>query len=460
MTKLLVDVLFKWIDDIIWGGITAFPHAMVTRHWSLTTAKAPERALCLAEIDGPVTDSAPYLFSCSLIHRCTYSSAKLVLLRTRRRGETGMARTPRRMKIFSTCFVLFAVTLLVSVGYAQDLGGVPPFGDQERGASTLALQGLLGRAAEVKERHADRLMANPDVVGAGVGVTQDGKPGVIILTKRAGVQGVPTELEGVPVEVVVTGEIFAIPVHAEEPSPSVGAKGKARIDRTQSFGRPVPIGVSTGNAHECSAGTIGARVVDSSGLVYALSNNHVYALENTAGPNDEILQPGLYDTQCVYNPDNFLGTLGNFVDITFSTSADNKIDAAIAVSSTNNLGNATPSDGYGTPSANTEVAAVGLAVMKYGRTSGQTKGSIYLINGTILVGYPSGTARFTQQIGVLGSRGAFIKAGDSGSLLVTSSEIKPVGLLFAGDNSGKYAFANPIGLVLNAFGVSIDGSTP
>jgi hypothetical protein len=374
-----------------------------------------------------------------------------------------MAQTPRQMKILSTVFVLFAATLLVSVGYAQDLVGAPPFGVQERGASSLAFQGLLGRAAEVKERHADRLMANPDVVGAGVGVTRDGKPGVIILTKRAGVVGVPTELEGVPVEVVVTGEIFAIPAHAEEPS--VGAKGKARIDRTQSFDRPVPIGVSTGNAKECSAGTIGARVKDlgSSGSVYALSNNHVYARENHAQIGDTILQPGLYDTQCIIASNNELGTLADYVPIIFSTSASNTIDAAIAVSTKDNLGNATPADGYGTPSATTVNASdvsAGLAVMKYGRTSGQTKGSIYLTNGTILVGYSSGTARFVNQIGVLGSRGAFIKAGDSGSLLVTSSGKNPVGLLFAGDSSGKYAFANPIGDVLSNFYwlIAIDGT--
>ena len=362
------------------------------------------------------------------------------------------------MKILTTCFVLFAVTLLVSVGYAQDLGGTPPFDGQERGASTLAFQGLLGRAAEAKERHVDRLMGNPDVVGAGVGVTQDGRPGVIILTKRAGVAGVPTELEGVPVEVVVTGEIFAIPVHDKEPPLSAEVKGKGGINRTQAFPLPVPIGVSTGNANECSAGTIGARVKNSNG-VYALSNNHVYARENDAQPGESILQPGLYDTQCVFNSNNVIGTLSDDEPIAFDTSANNTIDAAIAESSTSDLGNATPADGYGTPSATTVDASVGLAVMKYGRTSGQTKGSIYLTNGTILVGYSSGTARFIKQIGVLGSRGAFIKAGDSGSLLVTSSGKNPVGLLFAGDSSGKYAFANPIELVLDAFRVSIDGTT-
>jgi len=364
------------------------------------------------------------------------------------------------MKILSTFLVLFAVTLLVSVGYAQDLGGAPPYGGQERGASLLAFQGLLGRAAEVKERHADRLMANPDVVGAGVGVTQDGKPGVMILTKHPGVVGVPTELEGVPVEVVVTGEIFAIPVHDEEPPPSVGAKGKGRIDRTQTFSQPVPIGVSTGNANECSAGTIGARVRNSSGTVYALSNNHVYARENGAAPGELILQPGLYDTQCIRASNNVIGTLFDDEPIVFDTNANNRIDAAIAVSDTNRLDNKTPTDGYGTPSATPADATLGLAVMKYGRTSGQTNGAVYLVNTTILVGYSSGTARFVDQIGVLGSKGAFIKAGDSGSLLVTSSEKYPVGLLFAGDSSGKYAFANPIAVVLSTFCVSIDGTTP
>lgn len=374
-----------------------------------------------------------------------------------------MARTPRRMKILSTFFVLFAVTLLVSVGYAQDLGGASPFGGQERGASPLAFHGLLGRAAEVKERHVDRLMANPDVVGAGVGVTQDGKPGVILLTKRAGVVGVPTELEGVPVEVVVTGEIFAIPVHEKEPPSSAEAKGG--IDRTQTFTPPVPIGVSTGNANECSAGTIGARVKElgrHGGSVYALSNNHVYALENQAQIGESILQPGLYDTRCILTSNNVIGTLADYVPIVFGTSANNTIDAAIAVSDTKRLDNKTPADGYGTPSAAPAVATLGLAVMKYGRTSGQTNGKVYLIDTTILVGYSSGTARFVNQIGVLGSRGAFIKAGDSGSLLVTSPGKNPVGLLFAGDSSGKHAFANPIGDVLSNFYwlIAIDGTTP
>jgi hypothetical protein len=95
-------------------------------------------------------------------------------------------------------------------------------------------------------------------------------------------------------------------------------------------------------------------------------------------------------------------------------------------------------------------------VQKYGRTSGLTKGQVTGINATILVGYSSGTARFVDQI-VVGSNKPFIKAGDSGSLLVTDPSRNPVGLLYAGSSSGTTAIANPINDVLIAFGVTIDG---
>lgn len=42
--------------------MTALPNAMATRNWSLTTAKALERALTRAEFDRPATDSAPLFF--------------------------------------------------------------------------------------------------------------------------------------------------------------------------------------------------------------------------------------------------------------------------------------------------------------------------------------------------------------------------------------------------------------
>ncbi|MCK4485522.1 MAG: hypothetical protein KAU38_02030 [Desulfobacterales bacterium] len=303
----------------------------------------------------------------------------------------------------------------------------------------------------VQNRHTPDLMALPEVVGTATGLTEAGRPAILVFAKNAVEPGViPRSLEGTPVVVKVTGEIFAMP---RKPKPDKPAKD--RVDPTARFDRPVPIGVSTGNEDECSAGTIGARVKDDSGNVYALSNNHVYALENKASSDSRVLQPGLYDTNCVFSPENVIGTLSDFVSIDFNGD-DNTVDAAIAISSTDNLDNATPSNGYGIPKSATVTASIDQAVQKYGRTTSLTKGTITAIGATMRVTYGFGTAIFVNQI-VVESRKPFIKPGDSGSLLVTYRERNPVGLLFAGNPTGKLALANPIDAVLGNFGVTIDG---
>ena len=306
------------------------------------------------------------------------------------------------------------------------------------------------RVREVQERHTDRLMAIEGVVGTAVGLDENDQPVVKVFTARPVVAGIPRTLDTVPVQVEVTGEFYALPKPEGKPG------GGTKIDPTARLPRPVPIGVSTGNANECSAGTIGCRVKDAAENVYALSNNHVYALENNALTDSEVLQPGLYDTGCNYDPDNVIGTLDAFVPIVFSTGASNTIDAAIALSSTANLGKGTPSNGYGVPKSTPVGAYLKQAVQKYGRTTSLTKGTISAINANLNIGYGSGTAYFVNQI-VVYSRRSFIKAGDSGSLLVTDPGKNPVGLLFAGTSSGQYAIANPIGPVLDAFDVSVDG---
>ena len=69
---------------------------------------------------------------------------------------------------------------------------------------------------------------------------------------------------------------------------------------------------------------------------------------------------------------------------------------------------------------------------------------------------------FVDQI-IVQSRKPFIKAGDSGSLLVTDPGREAVGLLFAGTTDGKLAIANRIGDVLLELSIlkgkvlSIDG---
>lgn len=306
-------------------------------------------------------------------------------------------------------------------------------------------------AMVAQRRHTPDLMALPEVVGTATGLTEAGRPAVLVFTESAVEAGViPRKLGGVPVVVKVTGKIVAM---KKGPPPG---KGKDKVDPTARFERPVPIGVSTGNEGECSAGTIGARVKDDNGDVYALSNNHVYALENETPIGSEVLQPGLYDTGCIVDPDDVIGTLADFEPINFD-GTENTIDAAIAISSTDKLDNATPSNGYGIPKSATVEAQLNDTVQKYGRSTGLTRGTIIGIDATLSVGYSSGTALFVNQIVVSSNRGPFIKAGDSGSLLVTDPGRNPVGLLFAGNGSGKIAIANPIQAILDTFKVTIDG---
>ncbi len=305
-------------------------------------------------------------------------------------------------------------------------------------------------AIHAQERHTDSLMLDPNVVGTAVGVGAHGHGVVKIFVKDGQKGGLPGVLDGIPVEVEETGEIFAL---SEKP-----VQTETLADRTARL-RPAPIGVSTGHP-DITAGTICCRVTDGTN-VFALSNNHVYANSNHASIGDRALQPGPYDGG--QDTDYYkIGTLSDFEPIQFCglTCPNNTIDAAIALSSTADLGNATPSDGYGKPKATTVSPAVGLRVMKYGRTTGQTKGRIYAINATVNVNYgPDGIARFVQQIVI--KPGTFSAGGDSGSLIVIqggSNDRMPVGLLFAGSSS--VTIANSISNVLSAFGVTgvtIDG---
>ncbi|MGH2955497.1 MAG: hypothetical protein ACRDL6_00680 [Solirubrobacterales bacterium] len=336
------------------------------------------------------------------------------------------------------------------------LAAVPAAASAGQGADRASgsqSQAAIARAIAAQERNSDQLLARPGVVGTAVGKTARDRVSVEVYTTREGVAGIPARLEGLPVDIEVTGRLA--PLHHR--AGHGGGGSTASPSPTDRWPRPVPIGISTGNEGECSAGTIGARVRDAAGGVYALSNNHVYALENQAPLGSDVLQPGLYDTRCEASPADVLGQLSDFEPLRFDGS-ENTIDAAIATTSSANLGTATPAGGYGSPSSATVPAAIDQAVQKYGRTSALTEGTVSGINATVEVSYGSGTARFTDQLFIESQRKAFIKAGDSGSLAVTKAGLNPVGLLFAGNGSGKFAVANEIDAVLARFGVTIDGT--
>ena len=310
----------------------------------------------------------------------------------------------------------------------------------------------LRNAIEVQRRHTQALLEIPGVVGTAVADLPNGRAGLLILTERAGLGGIPFELEGVPVTEQVTGRIMAL----SDPT-------KRR--------RPAPMGYSVGH-FAITAGTIGARVRDAQGRVYILSNNHVLANSNNASIGDRELQPGPFDGGTTADQ---IATLSDFQTILFN-GLSNTIDAAIALSSVDVLDNAVPSDdGYGMPSSriygdangdgmiDDRNALLGLGVQKYGRTTKLTHGQITGVNATVTVCYEADgfvctkSARFVDQLII--SPAGFSKGGDSGSLIVTDDgNVNPVGLLFAG--SSTVTIGNRIDLVLNRFGVTIDGSSP
>ena len=317
----------------------------------------------------------------------------------------------------------------------------------------------------VQSRNSARLMAVKGVVGTAVGLDAQGRPTVKVLTARGGVAGIPADLEGVPVEVQVTGVFIAIPgpPAGKKPPPVPG------VDPTSRFDSPIPIGVSVGNEFHCSAGTIGCQVIDFDlvGTVYALSNVHVFdpwhygdPLQNAVILGEKIVQPSRLDDPAdncsgAATSENMIGKVVACAPLDFG-GGENLVDAAIAVvptdglADTRELDNGTPADGYGRPISGLGVAAeLNQPVQKYGRSTGLTTGQVNGLNATITVGYVDGTATFVNQILISGRK--FLKPGDSGSLVVTDPGREAVGLLFAGNTPGSLGVANPIGFVLEAF---------
>lgn len=370
------------------------------------------------------------------------------------------SRTGFCVAVLAIAFVCLAVS-----------GTTRPAAAAEPGPNARAIE----RVMAVQDRHAGRLMAVPGVVGTATGINAAGKPVVKVFTVQAAIAGIPANLEGERVVVQATGPFFAL-----APPPGKGKPPKdedPELAPTSRWPSPVPIGVSTGNEFSCSAGTIGCKVKDDNGGFYALSNVHVFdpwhygEFPDAVERGERIVQPGRLDDpadDCLgeATPENIIGKVVDSVQIDF-TGGPNYVDAAIAnipmlpddypdQGDPRTLGNSTPSDGYGTPSSSVVAAELGQKVQKYGRTTALTKGQVTGINATVNVGYDVGTALFVDQI-IVESRKPFLKAGDSGSLLVTQSGNKPTGLLFAGNGNGKMAVANHIDVVLLVFGVSVDG---
>lgn len=232
--------------------------------------------------------------------------------------------------------------------------------------------------------------------------------------------------------------------------------GKAHQDPQA---KPIQVGTSGGNVNDksrafCCSGTLGAVVTKGgSGPQYILSNNHVLGRLNKAASGEDVSQPGLIDSGC--------RVLQSVADFSEAPALSRNVDAAIAqvqpgaVAENGSILDIGPiSSTPGTPTVN-------LSVMKSGRTTGFTTGSISSISTDVNIQYQSGCGSgkkflvsYTDQIVIAGS--GFSAGGDSGSLIVSNdagSCKQPVGLLFAG--SSTTTIANPIADVINAFSPSL-----
>jgi hypothetical protein len=256
---------------------------------------------------------------------------------------------------------------------------------------------------------------------------------------------IPKEINGVPTDVEETGRFHRLPTAAAAPGVAFPNRQKMRPAHPgNSCGFKFPPGVNL-----VMAGTLGCLVKDATG-VCILSNNHVLADENKLALGSPIFQPGLLDGG---NPaTDAIARLAKFIPI--SATAVNHVDCAIARLISSNLADPVFLPNVGKlASANPVAPAVGMKVLKTGRTTGPTAGTITDIHATVKVQYSLGVCTFDEQVLVVGTGGPFSAAGDSGSVIVQATPRDATALLFAG--STTHTIANRMDAVLTALGVSL-----
>lgn len=238
----------------------------------------------------------------------------------------------------------------------------------------------------------------------------------------------------------------------------IGRVVKRALPWHQKRNRPLRIGSSIGH-YRVTAGTLGCFVRSrADGAVLILSNNHVLADENRGKSGDLIIQPGTYDHG--RNPADAVGKLANFVRL--KRTGANRVDCSVASVNAEVKYNYAKLTGLGNLAGlGDAVLDEGLTVAKAGRTTGITHGKVTAFElDNLVVGYDMGDIRFDDQIEIEGAGdGPFSDGGDGGSPIV-DSDLRGVGLLFAGSDQGGtngrgLTYANPLRTVLDHLKVDL-----
>lgn len=215
---------------------------------------------------------------------------------------------------------------------------------------------------------------------------------------------------------------------------------------------PVKMGTSGGSANDisrffCCGGTLGSLVLRD-GVFCILSNNHILARSGSASTGEDDIQPGLIENGCSTSGVNIVGDfLGNVVPL-----GSANVDVGLSVARSGMVDTSGSILDIGVPCSTTQNATVGLAVMKSGRTTGFTTGTVQTVNTSVSIQYQKGCGQgkkfvisYTNQI----STTNMSAGGDSGSLLLSNDgSPNPVGLLYAGSSSAT--IYNPVQDVVNA----------
>lgn len=266
---------------------------------------------------------------------------------------------------------------------------------------------------------------------------------------------------------------------------TAGVSSNPLTHELQQTSAPVLLGASGGNNNDsdilngqisdCCGGTLGSLIQNSSGRQYLLSNNHVLARSDQAKVGETIVQPALIDDNCTPFGNtgaaiSAVGTLSGFISLKSQTT---NVDAAIAevnsgavntsgaileLGALQNGTLAAAPPGISSTGGRGEPAVLNMVVAKSGRTTGLTCATVSAVNLDVSVDYyadcaeskPYVTKTYTNQVAFSGNQ--FSDSGDSGSLVVDTSNAEPVGLFFAGgvDSSGvSMGVANPAQEVLN-----------
>jgi hypothetical protein len=310
----------------------------------------------------------------------------------------------------------------------------------------------------VQEEVTPSLMEQSEILGTAVGLDNiAGAPVLTVYVDRDAtnvgqvIRNLPQEIRGVRVQIEPADEIRATGYTARQTPPiSLGTSGGWAYDLAHGY---------------CCGGTLGSLVRIGSAQ-YILSACHVLEGDIVLGGNnriaqtgDPVIQPGLVDENCNRLLAQTVGTLVKRSSLTHSN-----VDCAIARVVAGMVRTDGAILGIGTISHYISAASLNQHVKKSGRTTGLTHSWISGLNATVRVTFTNechgGTyyKTFSGQIVVNNQSMAFLKAGDSGSLLVQDISTNPraIGLLFAGNSTA--AFANPIGQVLNFLGATMVGN--